>query len=331
MTVVLMIVVNLYLFYRQPAPPEVSEAPSEPAPAVPRSVVVAARDIGFRELITPDALTLSQTVAGELTDAFTDANEVAFRVAKTFIKSGEPILRRFVSEPVEQAGATWLIPPGKLGYSLTLTRPERSVPVRAGDRIRIYGVFAGVQALPLVDRVLVLAVDNRVGDRELSPEGAPRAQTAAGQGQTPQAPPGAGDKQTFFVALTPAEIQKLILASDSGATLHYALLPPSDPLLAAPPEPGRPLRLSEVTGWRELEESIARRNQVTIETRTPPPRPAPQPPLITRTPTIPLPPVAPPPPPPAPKPIVPSGPPKEKTVIGVVGDQRIVFSAATSR
>ncbi len=323
-TIVLVLVAGLYFY--QKGGPEQGPAPA-PAPEVKKPIVVANRDIPARTLITPDAVTVGEATEAESFPFFSNPSDVVYRMARRFIRAGEKIGPNDVWEPLTEATLLSLIPPGKVGYVLTIPRRQPFVWVKPGDYVRLYGVFAGVRAIPLVDRVQVLAVDGAVVGREgQTPPGQPPAQRGE-QAQTSGGTSARPDMITFFIAVTPKELQSLALATESGASLHYALLPPAEAMLPLAAEGWQSVKLSEITGWRELEQSVARRHDVQVQPGPRPPLPSPpspRPAISPSLPPLPLPSRVTPAPPKPPQP----GPSQQhrRIITAVLGDQRQILS-----
>lgn len=241
MTVVLAIVVGIYLAAkRQPESPPNSTA--EPTPKVTLRIVVAATDLMPRTLITPE-LVEEREVPSVPEGVFTSENEVIHRLTMTLIRKGEPIFQQYVTPPLEEVGAAYLIPPGRIGMALTIFRPESLPPVRVGDYISVHAVFGGMKVRTIVPRTMILAINNRIGEISLVSPTQP-SQPASSQQQTP--PPERG--VTLFVAVSPQEAKAIALAMDSEATFYYTLH-------SAPLPPLLPLGLEKDLTLQELVES----------------------------------------------------------------------------
>lgn len=261
-------------------PPDV---PVEPTPAKQQiyQVVFAAIDLMPRTLIMPGSVRVEERTGQPPFGVFTSEDQVLHRIAKTLIRAGEPIFKQHVTPPIDQAGVPWLIPPGKLGFVLTIPRREGLPPIRAGDYIKVYGVFLGVQARPLVQRAQVLAVDNRIG--EISLEVTPPKVDEEQQPQQPSQPP---QPLSIIIAVTPEEAKALALAIDNEASLYCALHPAPAPIFP-PPELESPMTIRQLTGSPLIETTIAKQKGVEITPLQPPQAPPTVTPSPQPLPTIP--------------------------------------------
>lgn len=246
MTVVLAIVVGIYFGVRERGKPGPTTGTESFIKATPR-IVVAATDLMPRTLITPELLE-EREVSSVPEGVFTAKKDVVNRLTTTLIRKGEPIFQQHVTPPLKEVSAAYLIPPGRVGMALTISRPETLPPVRAGDYISIHAVFAGMKVRTIVPRGMVLAVDNKVGEISL---------TQPTQPTSPQQPPPEKG-MTLFVALSPQEAKAIALAMDSGATLYYTLhSTPLPPLL--PPGLERDLTLYELVESPQVASIIVRK------------------------------------------------------------------------
>ncbi len=325
-TVIFVIVGAAYLAVR-PRPEPGAISPSKPQPTVAQRVV-AAMDLMPRTLITPAAVQVEEvpTTAPLPLGAFTDTQQVLYRLTKTLIRKGEPIFEQHVTPPLSENGRiAWLIPPGKLGMVLVIPHRDSVPPVRTGDYISIHAVFMGLKAKTIVPQAMVLAVDNRVGEISLTPQ---PAQSAQEQPSTQPTQPAQGQPSplNLLVALSPQETKAVALAMDSGATLYYTIY--GEPMLPPPPNMEKDLTLRDLVG-PALEPIIAKSRNIELKsepTPTPPPDVYPSQPF---TPSLAQ---------ELPKPVqqverptvTPPTPPSRR-VVGVIGDQLVTITVPSNR
>ncbi|MCS7185684.1 MAG: hypothetical protein RMK89_01880 [Armatimonadota bacterium] len=247
-TLILVIVVGIYIGVKRQTETLPNTA-TEPLIKVTPRIVVAKTDLMPRTLIKPELLE-ERKVSSVPEGVFTSKDDVVHRLTTTLIRKGEPIFRQHVTPPLKEMSAAYLIPPGRIGMALTISRPEILPPVRAGDYISVHAVFAGMKVRTIVPRAMVLAVNNRIGEISLvSPQPTPSPQ---------QQPPPPEKEITLFVALSPQEAKSIALAMDSGATFFYSLHPaPMPPLL--PPGLEKDLTLQELVGSPQVAAVIARK------------------------------------------------------------------------
>ncbi|MCS7192148.1 MAG: hypothetical protein NZ937_04085 [Armatimonadetes bacterium] len=325
MTIVLVIVVGIYL--RIIGQPEPQPNPSEvEVIEEPKLMVVAATDLMPRTLLTSDLLEeVEVKIVPE--GAFTNKNEALNRLTKTLIRKGEPIFRQHLTPPLKELSAAYLIPPGQVGMALVIARPETVPPVKVGDYISVHTVFTITgRVKTIVPRAMVLAINNRIGEALIAStaqSSQPQQQvTQQQQAQVPQT-----NQLVLFVALSPMEAKAVALAMDIGSNLYYTL---------------HPAPITTILPLANLERDLTLRELIGIPTVAPRGvRPSPPSPPVTLAPVSPqlnrletsvrelskrveilesqtkiV----------TPRPV----PVKERRIIGVYGDQKVVFSMPQS-
>lgn len=325
MTIVLVIVVGIYLRIR--GQPEPQPNPSEvEVIEEPKLMVVAATDLMPRTLLTSDLLEeVEVKIVPE--GAFTNKNEALNRLTKTLIRKGEPIFRQHLTPPLKELSAAYLIPPGQVGMALVIARPETVPPVKVGDYISVHTVFTITgRVKTIVPRAMVLAINNRIGEALIAStaqSSQPQQQvTQQQQAQVPQT-----NQLVLFVALSPMEAKAVALAMDIGSNLYYTL---------------HPAPITTILPLANLERDLTLRELIGIPTVAPRGvRPSPPSPPVTLAPVSPqlnrletsvrelskrveilesqtkiV----------TPRPV----PVKERRIIGVYGDQKVVFSMPQS-
>lgn len=334
MTIVLVIVVGIYLRIR--GQPEPQPTPSEvEVIEKPKLMVVAATDLMPRTLLTSDLLEeVEVKIVPE--GAFTNKNEALNRLTKTLIRKGEPIFRQHLTPPLKELSAAYLIPPGQVGMALVISRPETVPPVKVGDYISVHTVFTITgRVKTIVPRAMVLAINNRIGEALIAstaqsdqPQQVTQQQqfqqqaTLQQQAQIPQT-----NQLVLFVALSPMEAKAVALAMDIGSNLYYTL---------------HPAPITTILPLANLDRDLTLRELIGIPTVAPKGvRPSPPSPTATLAPVSPqlnrletsvrelsrrvqiL--------ESQPKIVTPSPVPvKERRIIGVYGDQKVVFSMPQS-
>ncbi len=331
MSILFAIALGIYFGVRR-SPQEV---PSTTEPARVRSyVIVAAQDILPRTLITPEQLE-EREVPAVPEGAFTTKEAVVSRLALTLIRRGEPLFQQHVSPPLKTLSAAYLIPSGQIGMALTVTRRDLVPPLRSGDYVAIHASFAGLRVRTIVPRALVLAVDNRIGNLVLPAAGQEESQPPSRPTGAQQPPTPPKESVVLFVSLSPQEAKGVMLALEAGATLYYTLhSAPLPPLL--PPGLERDMTLGEVVGSPTVEALLLRKQHgeaAAPAAKPVSPPPSPQPvvvePMVARLQQL------------GqsvqhlqarvtqlerhPPPVRPKPTPRERQVIGVLGDQKVTF------
>lgn len=253
MTIIFVIVVGIYLGSKNLSEP--SPVNGEPNAKVSKRIVIAATDLMPRTLLTSDLLEEKEVeILPE--GAFSSKDEVINRLSITLIRRGEPIFRQSVTPPLKDLSAAYLIPTGQVGMALPISRPETVPPLKVGDYISIHAVFAGMKVRTIVQRVLVLAVNNQVN--EISIASSPQISEPQQNKQQQQTQMLERGQLILFVALSPREAKAVALAMDSGATFYYTLhSAPISPLSLS--EFQRDINLQELTGSQQVASLIVRK------------------------------------------------------------------------
>lgn len=332
MTVIFLGVFGLYWAAQRPLEPRAATEDDHQTVVPDRryTVVVAATDLPPYTLIRPDAVQVRQVDAPPPPDAFTDPQQVTRRLTRTYLRAGDLVRQGDVTPPLPDGTLSALVPPGMVGMALPIARREQLPPVRPGDALRIYAVFAKTKVRPVAMRALVLSAGDPAA--ALAAAGQSSARSPEGAAASGGGSPALSGPFTLVVAVPPEEARAIALALDSGATLFYTLLPPA-PLA---PVAERTLTLDELVG------APAQKPAPSRPASPPPPPPPPARPVRARSaapvaPVLvaPLPRPAPPPPsPPAPKnaPPNPSPPsPPSHAILGVMGDRPVLLTVPTGR
>lgn len=206
-----------------------------------RAVVVAAREIPARTVLTADLLTTREVPQAYLPDAPLEQMAAAVGQLTLVPLAPRDVLRRAQLSVPERAGQlAAVVPPGRRAVAIPLD-PQRGVGgwLQPGDVVDLYANFDfGAQeavqgtTVLLLQRVAILSVG-----RDLAP-----AATAG-----PAVP--RSDNAVITVAVTPAEAQRILFTLDNG-TLTCALHPVTDN--AEPPVQLAPATAAQVTGLTSL-------------------------------------------------------------------------------
>lgn len=197
-------------------------------PVETTAVVVAAQDIPPRTTITASMVQVQQLpVTAKHANAYTSIKDVEGKVTKLYITTGEQVISNKFAVQREEAGLTFIIPPGKRAVSVTTSEHIGAGGlILPGDLIDIIAIFDAKtlgkdMAEYILQRVEVLAVAQAVqGEVETEDKG-PIQQ--AGEQITAQptpvpktAPKPQPQAKTITLALTPEEVQRLVLAEARG-------------------------------------------------------------------------------------------------------------------
>lgn len=221
MTVLLVGMSALYWWNRWTSPQRTSRA-AKPLPAQRYPVVVAATDLPPYTFLTEKMVKVSELEVPPPDGAFTVPQEVIGRLTRTFLRAGEPIFESQVTSPVKKDSIAPLLPPGTVGIALPIDRLEQLPPVRVGDIVRINALLPTRVVKTLARRALVL------------PGGiAPLPTDDFARTDNQEA------NKALIIAVLPEEAQAIAWALANGATMFYAVLPPS-PFLTFPLQIQRP-------------------------------------------------------------------------------------------
>ena len=197
-------------------------ASAQPVVTVP--VLVAARDIPSRAMVTEDMVKVHQVVAADRhPQALTSPQEATGKIARMPIAAGEQILASKFFAQRKESGLAFIVPPGKRAVSVGVSEVIGSggliVP---GDRVDVLAVFDARylgqdMATVVLQNVEVLAVAQQL-EGELPGGTAERiAQGLSGEGRTDKVEPRPQPTaRTVTLSVTPSEAQQLVLAEERG-------------------------------------------------------------------------------------------------------------------
>lgn len=211
---------------------------AKPAPVVPVSVVVAARDVPTRARLTPAHLTLRKLPPSDIPDdVLTAPAQAVGKITTRPLPAGTPLTKSAVTDSTAALGMAFTLPPSRRAVTVALDPTDSAGDfVRPGDRVDILATdepgsrFA--EARTVLQNALLLAVGSQT-----SPDGPPPPPDGAGPGHV-------------TVSVSPPEAQALVLAAAHGK-LHLALRAVDDnsvtdttPLSAPPADTDLPTRVS---------------------------------------------------------------------------------------
>lgn len=186
-------------------------------------IVIAARDIPARVIITPDMLTKTQRPTAEIEpQAIADPRTIKGDVALASIPAGATITAAKVGQPAD-VGLTVRLKPGMRAVSIPVDRVKSvSNLVQPGDRVDVLAsVMRGAGIPPktftIIRGALVLAINSQLEQA----------------GPTPA--PDSGAAATVTLGVTPQQADLLTVA-DLNTTLRLALRSPQEPVRSLPAE-----------------------------------------------------------------------------------------------
>ncbi len=207
---------------------------AKPAPAVPVSVVVAARDVPTRARLTPAHLTLRKLPPSDVPeDALTAPTQAVGKITTRPLPAGTPLTKSAVTEGTAALGMAFTLPSSRRAVTVALDPTDSAGDfVRPGDRVDILATDepgrGPAEARTVLQNALLLAVGSQT-----APDGPPPPPDGAGPGHV-------------TVSVSPSEAQALVLAAARGK-LHLALRAVDDngvtdtaPLSAPPAETDPP-------------------------------------------------------------------------------------------
>ena len=200
------------------------QAQTQQAAVELKPIVVAARDIPARMVITPDMLTKTQRPISEIEpQAIAEPAAIKGDVALTSIPAGSTITATKVGQPAE-VGLTARLKPGMRAVSIPVDRVKSvSNLVQPGDRVDVLAsVSAGgdsgqPKTYTIIRGALVLAINSQLEQA----------------GPTPA--PDSGAAATVTLGVTPQQADLLTVA-DLNTTLRLALRSPQEPVRSLPAE-----------------------------------------------------------------------------------------------
>ncbi|MDB5073755.1 MAG: Flp pilus assembly protein CpaB, partial [Candidatus Eremiobacteraeota bacterium] len=191
-----------------------------------RTVVVAARDIPARALLTDAYVTQATRPAAEVDgDALANRKQIAGKYSLITIPAGSVI----TGSKIGVAGANALparLPVGMRAVSISIDRVKGVAGlIQPGDRVDVVAVPPRVgsevpRAAAILRGALVLAMGNEVETTSATPS------------------PDAQNLTTVTLALTPRQVN-LLASADLNTTLRLALRSPKESVRAFPAEPLR--------------------------------------------------------------------------------------------
>lgn len=203
-------------------------------------VVIASVDIPAHTVITGAMLREERRHPKDVPrGAFSRVDDVINRVAKMDIFAGTPVLQTDVTQPISQEGLGTLIPEGYVAVALPIDNEALYRMLRTGDHVRIIASFGGLLSQTIVEDSVVLGVDTKVMNVEVSVRGQPpEAQQQQAQQQAQQPSP----LRTLLLLVRPEEAEKIALVSaQSNVKLEFSLLPSRPPIPAQlPGQPRKP-------------------------------------------------------------------------------------------
>lgn len=186
-------------------------------------IVVAARDIPARTVLTEDMLTFASVPVDNVhPQAVTDIQPVVGKVLQYPLVAGEPLLQPKLAEVQESLGLSSQVPSGTRAISVEVNDIRGSAGlINPGDKVDVYAAFEqsrvglNMGVLVLQD-VTVIAVA-----QELTP---PDPNAVPADGTDPSATDSQGNDRTRTVTLAvqPDQAEKLVMADVLG-TLRLGL------------------------------------------------------------------------------------------------------------
>ncbi|MCS7252757.1 MAG: Flp pilus assembly protein CpaB [Armatimonadota bacterium] len=212
-------------------------------------VVIASVDIPAHTVITGAMLREERRLPKEVPEgSFARIDDVINRVAKVDIFAGTPVMRSDVTQPLSQEGLGALIPEGYVAVALPIDNEALYRMLRTGDHVRIIASFGGLLSQTIVEDAVVLGVDTKVMNVELSMRGQP-PQAAQQQVQQEQQAQQPSPLRTLLLLVRPEEAERIALVSaQTNVRIEFSLLssrpPVPTPVPKAPQK--RPTMASDI-------------------------------------------------------------------------------------
>lgn len=199
-------------------------------------VVVAVHDIPTRTTVTASMLEVRQIAVGaKHPNAYTSIKDVEGKVTKMPISAGEQVISNKFAVAREEAGLTFIIPPGKRAVAVTISEVKGSGGlILPGDFVDVIGIFdketmGKDQAMIVLQNVEVLAVAQIIQGEAVTENKGPIQQAGEQLRAEPTPVPKASapaqpQAKTVTLAVSPEEAQRLLLAEARG-DLRMALRP----------------------------------------------------------------------------------------------------------
>lgn len=179
-------------------------------------VVVAARDIPARTMLTADMLEVKQLPAdAALRGVFSDPAALEGRITLQAIAAGEPILPVKVAEQGRDRGLAFIVPPGKRALAVNVSEVigvgGMLIP---GDYVDVLVHFEAEEGRP--DKVITILQNIPVlSVAQTMQTPAPEGEQGQGGVRNETADPNP-EAKTVTLAVTPEEAQALFLAEQTG-------------------------------------------------------------------------------------------------------------------
>jgi pilus assembly protein CpaB len=214
---------------------------TSPAPSVTggsESVVVTAKgDITARTAITADMLQLTRVPSNALLPgSLASTDLVVGRVARIPVYRGEQLVQEKLASSKTDLGLSYIVPDGMRAMGVKVDKVVGAGGlIRPGDRVDVVAVvdvkytdiatnqsFTDTRAFTAAQNVEVLAVEQKL-ENQVGPAKADSTATTAVVDQPDAQPTGT----VVTLALTPVDVQKVLLSEDKGQ-IRLAVRAPGD-------------------------------------------------------------------------------------------------------
>lgn len=192
-------------------------------------IVVAARDVPARTVLTEDMLTFASVPVDTVhPQAVTDVQPVVGKVLQYPLVAGEPLLQPKLADVQESLGLSSQVPEGTRAISVEVNDIRGSAGlINPGDKVDVYAAFEQSRVglnmgLLVLQDVTVIAVA-----QELTPPD-PNASTEEGADPTATDSRGNDRTRTVTLAVGPEQAERLVMADVLG-TLRLGLRNAEDP------------------------------------------------------------------------------------------------------
>jgi pilus assembly protein CpaB len=198
------------------------------------TVVTAKQNIAARTEIKEDMLEITKVPSNALlAGAFSDRNLVVGRIARQEIFKGEQLVSEKLASEKRDLGLSFVVPQGLRGVGVEVDKVIGAGGLlRPGDRVDVIGVvdvkytdvatgrdFSETRSFTFAQNIEVLAVEDKLINTVR--QGSDQDEASVDQ---PDANP---DAEVVTLAMKPAEVQNLLLASDKGK-IRLAVRAPGD-------------------------------------------------------------------------------------------------------
>ncbi len=212
-----------------------------PPPIVMAPIVVAAKDVAPRTVLTADMLTVRSVPAdGMHPDSITALDQAVGQVTQYPLIAGEPLLSPKLTTTDAGLGLAGTVPQGKRAVSVEVNDVRGSAGlINPGDKVDVYAAFdktdtsigEHVGILVLQDVTIIAVAQELNSPDPNNPESIPATNS---KGDT---------TRTVTLAIAPEEVERLVLADEKGI-LRLALRGKDDATIGA----GTGITLSELIG-----------------------------------------------------------------------------------